>query len=285
MSGGRWFLLPALLATFLLAIVPLLVTLGLALFEFDALSPPRWVGLEHFKALAADPMFRQALHNSLLLVAVAVPLRLVLALVLGLLLARTDRWSRLGLPPTLLPTLLPELVWAMAWLWILNPWYGPAAWVLDATHPQGAEWILSATGARTAIVCVLALLIGEMVLILRAARRLIPDRHYEICAVEGASAWHGFRRVTWPQLAPLFGLLALRDVALCLQLSFVPALIVTKTGPQFSTLYLPYYTWQNAFEYLRFGYAAASGSLLVLWVLLALGLQLLLLRRWQAGHG
>ena len=69
-------------------------------------------------------------------------------------------------------------------------------------------------------------------------------------------------------------------IVLVLQLAFVPALVVTKTGPQFATLLLPHYIYQNAFEYLRFGYAAAMSGVLVLTVLGLLAAQFWLLRRW-----
>lgn len=277
-AGGAHYALPALAGTLLQLLLPMLATLALALFRFDSLSAPQWVGLEQLRALAADPLYRQALHNSLLLVALAVPLRLGLALLLGLLLARREPLAQAALAPVLLPVVLPGIVWALAWLWLLSPSHGPLATWLDR---DTTAWLLSAPGARLSVILVLTLLVGELVLILRAARRLIPQRHYEVCALEGASPFFALRRVTLPALRPVLGLLALRDLALCLQLSFLPALIITKTGPQFATLYLPYYGWQNAFEYLRFGYAAAVNSALVLLVLAGLAGQLWLLRRWQ----
>ena len=86
--------------------------------------------------------------------------------------------------------------------------------------------------------------------------------------------------MTLPALWPVLLMLAARDVVLVLQLAFVPSLIVTKTGPQFATLYLPHYIYQNAFEYLRFGYAAAMSAVLVLAVMVVLVAQFWLLRRW-----
>ena len=280
MSRGGGLAAIALAATVGLVMLPLVATLVLAGFRYDALNSPVWIGFDHLRRLLADPLFLTALENSLWLIVVAVPVRLLLALVLGLLLTDRGRVARAAFVPVFTPVVLPELVWAMAWLWILNPFFGPAAWLLNTLEVGGAQWLLTSTGARTAIVVVLGFLIGEQVLVIMATRRQIPPQRYELCAVEGAGGWYKFSRVTLPALWPVLLMLAARDAALVLQLAFVPALVVTKTGPQFATLYLPHYIYQNAFEYLRFGYAAAMSAVLVLAVIFVLAAQFWLLRRW-----
>ncbi|WP_348673345.1 sugar ABC transporter permease [uncultured Abyssibacter sp.] len=279
-TSGAWLAGLVVVTTIALVMVPLLGTLVLALFRYDALNPPQWIGLTHVRTMLEDPLFRTALRNSLWLIVLAVPVRLLIALVLGLLLAGRGRLAGVTLVPVFTPVVLPELVWAMAWLWILNPFFGPAAWLLNAMQYGGAQWLLTVSGARTAMVIVLSFLIGELVLVILATRRQIPHQRYELCAVEGAGAWYSFSRVTLPAMSPMLLLLAARDVVLVLQLAFVPALVVTKTGPQFATLFLPHYIYQNAFEYLRFGYAAAMSAVLVFAVLVVLLTQFLLLRRW-----
>ena len=68
-----------------------------------------------------------------------------------------------------------------------------------------------------------------------------------------------FRRITLPLMAPVLVLLLLRDTILSLQFSFVPALVVTDGGPPpYATTYLSLFVYRNAFEYLRYGYAAAA---------------------------
>lgn len=280
MRSGAWLAVVVLAATGLLIWMPLIATLGLGLFRYDALNPPEWVGMAHLVRMFDDPLFLQAAGNSFWLVVIAVPVRLALAVVLGLALSRRGRVASAALVPVFTPVVVPELVWAMAWLWILNPFFGPAAWLLNSLEYGGAQWLLTVAGARTAIIIVLAFLIGELVLVIMATRRQVPAQRYELCAVEGGGAWFGFSRVTWPALWPVLVLLAARDLVLVLQLAFVPALIVTKTGPQFATLFLPHYIYQNAFEYLRFGYAAAMSGVLVLTVFGMLAAQFWLLRRW-----
>ncbi len=266
-ASGSFLAWPLLLAIALLLLLPLLATVLLALFQYDALSSPQFVGLAHFQQLRMDEMFLGGLRNSIQIGLLSLPLRLLLALLLGLLLSPPGTMSRVGLLVVLVPVLLPEVVWSMAWLWILNPHFGPAASLLEAWRPLGAQWLLSAEGARASIVAVTSLLIGEMVLILAVARQRLDPRMYAVCALEGGSRWYAFRRITLPSLWPLLILLAARDVAVSMQLSFVPSLYVTKTGPQFATYLMPNAIYQSAFEYLRFGYAAAMSSVLIAGVL------------------
>lgn len=268
---------PMLLFTLLLVVLPAVATLLLAFTHYDALSRPSFAGLENLRALRADPMFALALKNSLWVAVVSVPLRVLLALGLALLLQRGGPVARAAV---FMPTVVPDIAWAILWLWILNPVYGPMAWALAAAGLAPDVWLLEPWAGRGAVVLITLLLLGEMFIVLLAARRELPAEVYEIGAVEGASRWTLFRRVTLPLLLPVILFLAARDVALTLQTTFVPALIVTKGGPNFATVFLPLYAYQNGFEYLRFGYAAAL-TLAMLGITLAMmAVQVWLLRRW-----
>ena len=91
-------------------------------------------------------------------------------------------------------------------------------------------------------------------------------------------------------MAPVLGLLVLRDTILSLQFSFVPALVVTDGGPPpYATTYLPLFVYRNAFEYLRYGYAAAATLAMMALTLIAVALQWRLIRRYRglytAGSG
>lgn len=272
--------LPALFGLSLLIVLPAGLGLLMAFSHYDGINPPTFAGGAHFSALDLDPMFSLALRNTLIVAAWAVPLRILLALGLVLLFERLQRSGRWARATAFLPTLVPDIAWALVWLWLLNPLYGPLATVAAALgyplhHVLALPW-----GGQAAIVLILLLLIGELVVALAAVRREIPGELYEIARLEGARSWTLFRRLTLPWLWPAIVFLACRDAALTLQTSFTPALVVTKGGPSFATTFLPVYAYQNAFEYLRFGYAAAI-SLAVLGLTAAFVLlQARLLRRW-----
>lgn len=272
--------LPAVLGLGLLIAVPAVLAVLMAFTHYDGLNAPRFAGGANFSALDIDPMFWLALKNTLIVAAWAVPLRIVLALLLVLLFERLQRSAHWARATVFLPALVPDIAWALVWLWLLNPLYGPLSILFSALgyplqHVLALPW-----GGRAAIVLILLLLIGELVVALAAVRREIPGELYEISRLEGAGTWTMFRRLTLPWLWPAIIFLACRDAALTLQTSFTPALVVTKGGPSFATTFLPVYAYQNAFEYLRFGYAAAISLAVLLLTAAFVLLQAWMLRRW-----
>lgn len=277
----NWFLIPVVAGAVVLVVVPALLTLGLGFTHYDALGPPRAAGTGNFRRMWSDPIFWQALRNSLIFAAIAVPLRLGMALGVGLLLARARRGVGAARTAVALPTFVPDVAYALLWLWVFNPLYGPLSAVLRAVGLPGTEWLLGPWGARMSIVIMSLFQVAEAFIVVVAVRSEIPGDLYEIAGLEGASAWQTFRRVTLPLLAPTLVLLAARDVAFSLQATFVPALVLTEGGPNYATTFLPLYVYQNAFEFLGFGYAGAMT--LVMFVVTAgmVGIQLVALRRWR----
>jgi multiple sugar transport system permease protein len=286
-----WPLLtPYLVGLVLLVGVPALVVLALALTEFDLVRPARWVGLANFTALAADPIFRTALLNSLVFALVATPLRLLLALALALLLHRRGPATGAGRTAVMLPTAMPEVAYGLLWLWLLNPVYGPVNLLLTTGGDNGLtifgrtppQWLTDPTDARAAIILLSVFTIGESFVVLLAARRMLPASAYELAALDDATGWDIFRRVTLPLLAPVLVLLFLRDTLMGLQFSFIPALVITEGGPPpYATTYLPFFVYRNAFEYLRYGYAAAATVVMLGFAALIIAIQWLIIRRYR----
>ena len=281
---GTWtFAAPAAAAAAVLVALPLAAAVAISFTDYDALTAPRGVGLDNFAALWRDDVFRMALGNSALFIAIVVPLRLLVAVAVGLLVSAPRRGAGAARTATALPTFVPEVVVALLWLWVFNPLYGPLAGALAAAGLPSAEWLTSAWGARAAIAVMSAFLVGEAIIVVAAARNEIPAELYEAAAIEGGSRRHVFRHLTLPLLAPVLIVLAARDVALSLQATFVPALVLTGGGPEYATTFLPLWAYRNAFEFLHFGYAAAISVVMLAIAALAAGAAALALRRVRAG--
>jgi multiple sugar transport system permease protein len=290
-TGGERRRLGLMLAPYLvglvgLVLVPSGVTLAMAFADYDLIRPPVWIGLGNFADLAADPVFRAALTNSLIFAAFAVPARLLVALGLALLLHRRAAAVGTARSSVLLPSAVPEIAYGLLWLWLLNPLYGPINQVLGVpfgwfgrTPPQ---WLTDPADAQAAIVLMSLFTVGETFVILLAARRALPPEVYELAAIEDATGWDILRRVTLPLLAPVLALLLVRDVIQSFQFSFVPALVVTEGGPPpYGTTYLSLFVYRNAFEYLRYGYASAATLVMLLLTVVAVAVQVRLIRRYR----
>ena len=246
----RLLLAPFVLGALLLVALPAVVTFAVAFTDWNLLEPAAFVGLENFGMLFDDPILHGALLNSLIFLAIAVPLRLAIATGAALLLHRPARGRAAERSAVYLPTVVPDVAFALLFLFLLNPLYGPLSWL-------GIEWFTSAGGAMAAIVIVCLFTIGEGFVVALAARQELPGDLDAIARLEGASRRFTLRRVTLPLMRPTLGLLAARDLAYALHLTFVPALVVTGTGPDRATFFLPNAIYEAAFEDLRYGYAAA----------------------------
>ena len=222
------------------------------------------------------------MRNSLLFAAAAVPLRLAGALGLALLLHPRFRGVGFYRTSAYLPTVIPDVAYALLWLWLLNPLYGPINVTLRELGFDEPRWLTDPADAQQAIVLMSVFQLGEGFLVALATRQALPRELYELASLERASVFYVFRRVTLPLMAPVLLLLAFRDTIFSFQANFVPALIVTEGGPPpYATTYLPLFAYRNAFEYLRYGYAAAA-TLAMLGITIAVVVaQYLVVRRWQ----
>ena len=283
---------PYLLGLVVLVIIPALLVVPLAFTQFDALSPPEPVGLANFTEMLADRQFQAGVQFSLGLVLVAVPLRVLGALLLALLLQARRRGFGLFRGAAYLPTIIPDVAYALVWLYIFNPLYGP---LTNLSHvfqsfaeveivplgPPPGVWLTDPQSARVGVILMLLFTIGEGFVLLLAALHEIPRELHEQAAIDGASGDQQLVHVTLPLLAPAVLLLSLRDTIFTLQASFVAAVIVTKGGPYYATTYLPYWIYLNTTEFQRFGYAAAMSWVLYGLTAVIIVLQFWIARRWR----
>jgi multiple sugar transport system permease protein len=279
-------LAPYLIGLSLLVILPALAGFALAFTEYSALQPPIFAGLANFRALAHDEVFRIALGNSLLYIALAVPLRLAGALLTARLLLRPMRGVGVYRASVYLPTVIPDMAWALIWLWIFNPIYGPLNQALALLGIGGPAWMVDPTSARLAIVLMMSWQIGEGFVVCLASLQGISRDLLDQAAVDGSGPWRAFWGIAIPSMAPALLLLLFRDTIFSFQANFVPALIVGRGGgPDYATTFLPMYVYTTAFGYLRFGYAAAMTCAMYVVTGLVLWLQYRTAVRWRLGFG
>jgi len=272
---------PYLLGLAALVALPAVAAFGLAFTEYSGLTSPEFTGLDNFSRMIGESAFWRSLGNSVIYIAISVPLRLLAVVALTLLLHSHFRGSSTGRASAYLPTVIPDVAYSLLWLWLLNPLYGPLAGIFASLGLTSPSWLTEPTSARFAVAIMGVFQIGEGLVIALAARRVLPEHLFEAARVDGAGAWFTFKRITLPLLAPVLLLLTLRDVILALQLNFVPALLMTDGGPRQATTFLPLYVYRQAFRYFRLGYASAVS--LTMFVVTGLAIYALyrMSKRWR----
>lgn len=264
----RLFLVPYLLGMGILVLLPALATVVLAFANYDAVRPPVWVGLGNFRRLFDSPLVRTSLRNTVIFLALAVPLRLLGALILALLLQQRRRFFGLYRAAVYLPTIIPEAAYALIWLWILNPVYGPLNIVLRALGLPAPAWLSDPNMARLAIVLLSVFQIGEGFVVLLTGLQGIPGVLYDSATVDGANGWQSFTRITLPLLMPWLSLLTFRDLLVSLQNTFAPSFMITYGGPYYATTFVPLLVYELSFDFADLG--LASALLLVTYTLIGL---------------
>ena len=272
---------PYIVGLIVLVGLPSIAALTLAFTEYSGIQSPEFNGLDNFRRLAGDSLFWQSFANSLIFIALFVPLRVGGAVGAALLLHRRSRSAAVGRPIAYLPTVMPDVAYALVWLWLLNPIYGPVAATLQSAGLGSPGFLTDEWTTRIAVAVMGAFQLGEGFVVALAARRALPYSIYEAAEVDGASPWFTLTRITLPLMAPVLMLLAFRDLIVSFQLNFVPALIVTDGGPRLATTFVPLYVYRAAFTYFRFGYAAAASLFLFGVTAIVVVVQYRLARRWR----
>lgn len=287
---ARWrlLLLPYALGIILLVVIPALLSFGLAFFHYDALSPPVWAGTLNFVLAYTDELFTLSVRNSLSLILIPVPLRVLGAFLLARLMQGNGRsgngrfltWFRSII---YLPTVVPAAAFALAWLWILNPLYGPLNLLLQAIGLNPPAWLVDPVWAKPALVLMGLWQIGEGFIVSLAALYDIPAELEDAARIDGAGSGALLGRVILPLIAPILLLLAFRDAIFTFQESFTHIYLMTQGGPYYATYTLPFFIYEQGFDLRAFGPASAA-----MWVMYALtGLIVAALyviaRQWRIG--
>lgn len=276
-------LLPYATGLVVLVLAPALLSFSLAFFRYDGLSPPQWVGSLNFILAYTDELFQLSVENSLALVILPAPLRVFGAFLLARLMQRGGPWLPWFRATVYVPSGIPTAAYALAWLWILNPLYGPLNTLLQAVGLTGPAWLAEPVWAKPGLVLMSLWQIGEGFLVSLAVLQDLPIEIEDAARIDGAGAWNLLRYVMLPLAAPILLLLIFRDAVLTFQESFVSIMLLTEGGPYYATFTLPLFVYEQAFDLLSFGTASAA-----LWVMYLLtGLIVLLLyviaRQWQIG--
>jgi multiple sugar transport system permease protein len=264
---------PALLVLGVFLAYPFVLGIWLSLTDTRIASPGRFVGLENFRYLLGDSVFRLTVLNTLLYAGVAVVLKFVLGLGLALLVNREFRGKRFVRAAMLLPWIVPTSLSALVFYWIYDSQFSVLTWALRTVGLVGGyiNYLGDPTLARAALIAanvwrgVPFFAIG-----LLAGLQTIPRELYEAAEMDGAGAWARFRWITWPLLVPLAVVVIVFSTIMTVG-DFQLIWIVTKGGPANATHLFGTLAYQRAIQggFLGEGAAVAVFTLPVLLVCVA----------------
>ncbi|MGH2573610.1 MAG: carbohydrate ABC transporter permease [Actinomycetota bacterium] len=242
-------------------IFPMVYALYISYFDWGIRGPIETVGLENYRDLIADEIFWKAIRNTLFYTAGVVPAQMALGLFMAVIVnqrirARTFFRAAFYFPSIASSAAITAIaIYILASDGLLNTILG---WVgIESTK----AWFGTSSTALPSIMGLNAWTTsGTMMLFYLAALQAIPTDVYEAAAIDGASRWRTFWRITFPLLKPGHYFVAVVSVIGALKV-FDQAFIVSSGsgGPNYSTLTAVLYLYRKAIRDVDFGYAAAMG--------------------------
>jgi sn-glycerol 3-phosphate transport system permease protein len=239
-----------------------------------------FVGLDNYQTMLADPVFWRALQNNVIYAASVIPLTIALALAMALLINGKISGRPFLRLSFFTPTVLPMIAVANIWLFFYSPGYGLLDQILGVFGFTAHNWL---GNQHTALACLIAVAVWKdagffMIFYLAALQQMSPQLA-EAAALEGASRWYFFRRITFPLLMPTTLFVLVNAVINSFRL-VDHIVVMTQGGPDNTTALLLFYIYEVGFKFWDTAYAATlTVVLLSLLACLALGQFLILDRR------
>lgn len=256
--AGYLLLSPALVLYIAFIGIPLVGIVLISFVQWNLISPPHFVGLGNYRAVAHDPQLGQTLWNTFLFdimtTAVHVVLGLALALAVTTVRSRAIRyWARTAI---VTPFLMSAGVVALMWSYILAGDTGPLNYYLRRIGVHPPDWLASGTWSLPALVIVdVWATIGFSFIIYLVGLQGISAELHEAAAIDGAGPLARFWRITLPLLSPATFLVAATGFIGAFEI-FTWPLIDTNGGPGIATQTVLLYIYREAFQNYQFGYSA-----------------------------
>jgi multiple sugar transport system permease protein len=272
------FLSPALLLLGIFLIFPIIYLIYLS-FTADIFTRGgvRWIGINNYLQIIADPDFWQVIRNTLYFTIGTVIPSLILPLGLAVLLDRYLPLRSFFRTIYFIPSIVSLVAAGLGFRWLFQA-DGMVNSGLAKLGINGINWL----GDPLYAMPVLILLsiwqqLGFNMVVFLAGLQTIPTQQYEAAQLDGANGWQQFWYVTLPGLKPTLIFAAITTSIFTLK-SFEPVYVITGGGPLNSTNLLVYYIYDRAFGKFEFGQAAAAAIVLLMVTAIIVYLQL---KTWQ----
>ncbi len=278
------FLTPNFLGFMVFTLLPVFAALVLSFYEWDILTPAKFVGFKNFVDLLGfvhekgrlvphDPKFWLYIYNTFFLM-LNIPLCMAGSLIAALALNQKIKGIVVFRTIFFLPAVCGGIGLLILWLWILNGNSGLLNTTLNAIfgffhlNIEGPDWLGDPKWVKPALMLMglWGSLGGYNMLLYLAGLQNVPPELYEAAEIDGASSWQKFKAVTWPFLSPTTFFILTMSIIGGFQSGFVSTQVLFKgPGPGGSAATIDYYIYQHAYQNFSMGYAAA-----ISWVLFVL---------------
>lgn len=260
------FLGPGLVLFTLVLFIPILQSIYYSFCDYNALTPPKWIGLQNYKELMKDETMGIALKNSMFFLIFSCVSQLVMGLVLAGLVTNIPKGRNLFKNVIYLPCVLSSAALGLLWMFIFSPKLGINQ-LLAKFGIQGPLWLMDTKGFIILPMWVVGFVslwqyVGQSMMLYMAQISGIDKSLYEASYIDGCTKTQTFRHITLPLLKPMVGTaMSLNAIG---SLKFFDLIYnMTEGGPNHKTEVLATHLYTQGFKYFKYGYASAIGVVLL----------------------
>jgi ABC-type sugar transport system permease subunit len=266
-AWAPWFFISPFLLLFLtFTAYPLLKSMTLSLHQTFGPAATRFVGMDNFRFLIADPQFWKALRNTAVFTVASIVIQLPCSLGLAMLLNRPSIKGRalfrlIFFSPSLVGLVFVAMMFSLIFekhTGLLNVALNRAVG-FNIDFPWLQEYVMPAL-----IIASLWMYVGFNMVYFLAALQNVSKELLEAAEIDGAGAWSRFINITLPAISPVGSFVVLLSLIGGFQLFELPYILLGGAGPNSQGLTIVMYLFQTGFETSDLGYASAIGWVLAL---------------------
>lgn len=272
---------PAVLLMLVFLVGPLLCLIALSFTDYQLGAPSiSFVGLANYDEMTGDDTVRISIANTLIYVAIVVPVAVALGLGAALLIDADGSLRGFYSAAYFLPVMATLIAMAIVWGFMLDPRIGAVNYALKAFGFKPLDFLHD----RKLVLFTLCGIgiwqsVGFNMVLFMAGLTAIPSDLYEAAAIDGARRGGSrFALVTWPMLAPVTLFTVVITAIRAFQV-FDTVQVLTDGGPNKASEVLLHTIYAEAFGYFRVGYAAALVVVFLVFILALSAIRVFVLDR------
>ncbi len=270
---GVLFCMPWIIGFLVFNLYPIVASAYYSFTDYNLFQSPKFIGLANYKELFRDEKFLLSLKNTIYITLIGVPIQLIYALLMAMLLNMKAKGQSIYRTLYYIPSIVPIVASSVLWIWILNPQYGLLNSFLGKLGMYQPAWTSDPRFTKPSLIMMDTWRSGGTMLIYLAALQGVPKSLYEAAEIDGAGRAKKFFSITLPAISPVILFQLIMGLINSFQY-FTQAFMFSSGaahqisgGPENSMLFYSLYIYQNAFSFLKMGYASAMAWILFLIVI------------------
>ena len=238
---------------------PVLFSIILTFHKWNIISPMQYTGLTNYIHLIHDEFFIKSIGNTLIFLAIHIPLQIIIALFLAEVLNQNIKFRGFFRGAFFLPVIVSGVVVTILWQQLYGFDTGLLNRILIFFGLGRIGWLVDPSWAMPSIAIMATWKnVGLYIILFLVGLQTVPKNYYEAADLEGATHWQKFRKITMPMINPTIFMVVVLSTIGGFSL-FIEPYIMTGGGPLNSTLSAVLYIYKQGFFYYHMGYSATLG--------------------------